>query len=362
MTSVVILWLLLGLFVLYPLVWAALADVHEKRDPRSGEPAHYSQGPEPSPVILEQPAAGGACGIRGHRPGVLLRFHRGAGQPLEGLGYGPGCGLPAPVDLAPVHDGDRDDLLVRAAWSHYLPPAGNQGFHRLRSRKYLVFGNAHVLPDRVPDVEADPQRHRPERRRHGLQPGVVALAGFLDGDAAPDRAGARQCVSLAVCRFPGRFRHTVDPGRKPVPRLTDTGLSADYRTLRPEGRRGAIVRAAGPRHARVPVSTLLGESEVLRHDHGQGGGADHGEERGPMGALPVARRLSPHGRRHSLFLRPALLCVGGDGSGRESRVDAAALPRDLHRGTEGDPRHPRHRGGGRCPWAGCSASWLATWW
>jgi hypothetical protein len=81
--------------------------------------------------------------------------------------------LPA-ADLAAVHYGDRDDLLVRPARLFTYGVFGVKGFSVYGLWSTLLLRGAHVLPDRLPDASADPRGDRLEHRGHGALARCVA--------------------------------------------------------------------------------------------------------------------------------------------------------------------------------------------
>ena len=98
-----------------------------------------------------------------------------------------------------------------------------------------------------------------------------------------------------------------------------------------------------PALARVRAAALLGLAPLLRDDHRQGRRPDAVRQRLARGARGARRRVPRHRARDRLFLRAAALRVACRRAGREPRVHACPLPRDLHRRAEGDPRHADHR-------------------
>ena len=63
---------------------------------------------------------------------------------------------------------------------------------------------------------------------------------------------------------------------------------------------------------------------------GKGAGQAPFDSISPGGAQCTAGGVRRRRRRDRLLLRAAALCLAGDGAGRQPRVHAAALPRDLH--------------------------------
>ena len=93
----------------------------------------------------------------------------------------------------------------------------------------------------------------------------------------------------------------------------------------------------------VPAAALLGEPPLLRDDHRQGRGPDAVRQHRAVGALAAGRRLLCRGAGRRLFLRAAALRLARRGAGRQPRLHAATLPHDLYRRPEGNPRHVDHR-------------------
>ena len=136
--TVVVLWLLLALFVVYPLamllarvlfdhgtftpagIVAVLTDRHQIR-------AFWNS------LLLAL-----LVGIGGTVLGFLFAFTAARGRLPRWLLTRDRRGGAAAAGLAAVHDGDRDDLLVRAARPHHLRAARPQGRHRLRADEHAV--------------------------------------------------------------------------------------------------------------------------------------------------------------------------------------------------------------------------------
>ena len=116
-----------------------------------------------------------------------------------------------------------------------------------------------------------------------------------------------------------------------------------------------------PAAAVYPAAAPLGRPADLRHGHRQGRASARARapsRRGPARLLVAGLR---RGRGdHRLFLRPAALRLAGRGVRRQQQLHLAPLPRDLHRGPAGDPRHADHRRRSACRSAASTACWSAT--
>ena len=132
--TALVLWLLLGAVRRLPAGDAARADADRPRHVHARRHRDDPHRPAPDPRLLEQPAAGARwSGSRGTVARLPVRVHRGARRGCRaGSWRAIDAARAAAAGLAAVHDGDRDDLLVRAARAHHLRPAGPQGRHRLR--------------------------------------------------------------------------------------------------------------------------------------------------------------------------------------------------------------------------------------
>ena len=148
----------------------------------------------PDPRILEQPAARRAGRSRRNRAGFRIRVHRRARAPAPCASHRDGRERAPAARLAAVHDGDRDDLLVRSARAHHLRLARPQGRDRVRALQHSFLRGAHLFPDRLPDAAAADRRHRFQHRGNGALARRVALACLSHGD-------------LAACAFPGSPTH-----------------------------------------------------------------------------------------------------------------------------------------------------------
>ena len=284
--------------------------VHRRR-PRGG-----AIRPTSDPRLRQQPAARPAGRERRDRARLSVRVHRSA-RPVAALA--PHChrrrGATAPR-VAAVHDRDRDDFFVRTARAHHLRSARTQGSHRLRPREHVFFRGADLLSNRLSDAAAAARRDRLERRRHGVLPRGVPLAGLSHGDAAAHHSGARQRVPAAVRGVARRLCDSVDPRRQPVSGAADPSVLADHGLVRPARRRRLVLRAASAGSRRLPAAALLGEPPLLRDDHRQGGGPNAvrqhlaGHARGSAGCLRDGRA------RRGLFLRAAALRLARRGTGR----------------------------------------------
>ena len=260
------------------------------------------------------------------------------------MGVRPGRDRAAAADLAPLYDRHRHHLLVRAARARDLPAPRHQGLHGLRSREHALLGDADLLPDCLPDAQADPGRDRPQRGGHGLQPGEFPLACLPRGHAAPHGARPRQRVPPPLRSLAGRLRHALNPGRKCLSRPADPGLSTNHRPLRPQGRRCALLRPAAPGVHGLPPATLLGRPAILHHRQRQGRRPDGHQERRGQSPRAAPGRVPAYRGGNRLLLRAARLRVDRRRARCEPRLDVAPLPRDFHRGSEGHPRHAGHRG------------------
>ena len=136
--TVLVLWLLLGLFVVYPLaaLFARVLFDHgrftpggHRRDPRR---------PAPVPRVRQQPVARSWRRDRRHAGRISVRIHGIARQAEPRTADHARCRGAAAARVAAVHVGDRDDLLVRAARPHHLRAARVEGRHRLWSDKHTV--------------------------------------------------------------------------------------------------------------------------------------------------------------------------------------------------------------------------------
>ena len=279
----IILWALLLLFILFPL-------------------ASSSSGPSRTRDASRSPGCSGSSPIRSSaRPSGTAscwrRSSASAGRSSGSSSPTPPSGRTSPrggfsssmrrsssADLAPLHDGDRDDLLLRPAGADHLRPPRDHGLLDLRPPQHALLRDDHLLPDRLSDAQGDPRRDRPHRGGHGLQPGELPLAGLPDGDAAPDRAGDRERLSAAVRGLARRFRDAAHPGRKQLSHPPHPGLPPDHGALRPEGRGGPLLRPAGPGLRGLSPPAVLGEPEVLRDDHRKGGRQDRDQKRPALDA------------------------------------------------------------------------------
>ena len=260
------------------------------------------------------------------------------------MGSLPRRGGHSPSDLAPLHDGDRDDLLLRSAGADHVRPPRDLGFFDLRPPQHALLRDDHLLPDRLSDAQGDPRRDRPHRGGYGLQPGELPLAGVPDGDAASDRAGDRERLFAAVRGFARRFRDAAHPGGKQLSHPPHPGLPPDHGALRPEGRGGPLLRPAGPGLRGLSPPAVLGEPKVLRDDHRKGGRQNGDQKRPALDAVSAFGGLSADFGFDPLLLRPALLCLDREGLRRRLHDHLEALPRRLHRGAPGHPGHAHHRG------------------
>ncbi len=338
--AIIVLWLLLALFVLYPLAHL-LARAFSDEGRFTLEPLLSAVAdPGNRAAFFNSLLLATTVGAFG----TILGFVFAMTAARAGLGRHwldcARCRDAAAAGVAAVHDVHRHHLFVRPQGLHQPSPAGPRQCQRLRLLEHDAGRDADILSDRLshPGGRSWPPSTPISRRWRSAW---AARDGGLSGRSPfPSARPLRKRFPAAVCRFPGRFCDAADPRRQQLPRPADASLPADHRDVRLQERRGAVVDAAGSRRRGLPSPTPLGRPAHLRHRDRQG-----------RPALALARRralgLGPSGfgeplrrRGHPLFLRPAPVRLAGRGVRSQRDLHLAALSCGLHGGPAGNTRHP----------------------
>ena len=130
-----VLWLLLGLFVVYPLAMLLARVLFDKGTFSAGRLATILTDRHQLRAFWNSLLLGTLVGIVGTVLGFLFAFTAARGAAAALAAARDRRRDAAAAGLAAVHHGDRDHLLVRSARAHHLRAARHQGRHGLRPRR-----------------------------------------------------------------------------------------------------------------------------------------------------------------------------------------------------------------------------------
>ena len=229
--GLLVIWLLLLLFVVYPLAMLLTRAVFDNGTLTLGAFSGALKSPSNLRALRNSLELAALVGIAGTAIGFLFAF---TVERVEARGAVALAARPRDVpaaDFAAVHDLDRDRVLVRPARADHLRSARPAKRQSLRTGQHLRGGDSDLFPDRLSRAAADAGLDQQLARGGVLQPRRLALAGVSHGDAAAGDAGACQRFPAAVRLLAGRLCHALDPRRQRFSGAADRSLSADHRDV-----------------------------------------------------------------------------------------------------------------------------------
>ncbi len=333
------LWLLLALFVIYPLLMLAGTAFMEEGRPALGPLLSVLQKPGTQRAFLNSLLLGTLVGIIGTALGFLFAFT------VSRANLPPGW--VRVIDAMTLLPLISPPFTTSIAFIFSFGPRGLITYELLGIRGTNVYGLSSTLAAEV--LTYFPIAYL------ALRPVLAAIGGNLEEMAfslGSSRLNVFRTVTLPLA-LPGLanaflllfaasladFATPLILAGNSLPGAADRSLSADHRPVRSQGRRRDVAAAAGAGRARLFRAARLGRARALRHDQRQVRRAIHDPQRDARDALAADPGL-PRGRvLHRLSLRAAAARLAGRRLRRQPHLDARALPRDLHRRPQGDHRY-----------------------